>query len=544
MMAAPHRTPIIARVIPGIFLIIVVFTASVGARESVWTHSAGDAANSGVARRAPADLGTVAWSATPETAPGLLEQFVWRGGVVTAGNRVFITGRRYFDDGSGIVEHTDNIVICFDGANGERLWDTLIDADSFGYDSWSTPVLDLSHQTIIVASHFTLFALDMETGDLVWERELPQVLVNASPTVSSGLTSHGVPADRVFMTDYTGFASTGGGIYAINVSPFDSEANPYEQGEIVWQDRSLPGTSGNTVAYADGFVYVASTHGGVIRCYRAVDGGTDGILGEHEWETDTGVSKLAQFAGFYGGLTVNSDHVYVAAYTFYGVGNSSRMYKLRSDDGELVWEIPCERTDSIPVVTDDGRIYLSAGIDGFGSAVKIQAFQDQGKFATQLWDSFVDTSGELIVGGWTHQPIVADGMLFCGTPDNAQFFAPYTDLYILDTSFYPGHPDFIVDNATGGGGSPAVLDRFVYTLGSAGLVAYRGCGGADMNNDGESELIDFAAWELCMSGPQEDTQPANCETHAFRCADLDGDGDVDMQDFGMFEHAFESDMNP
>ena len=164
--------------------------------------------------------------------------------------------------------------------------------------------------------------------------------------------------------------------------------------------------------------------------------------------------------------------------------------------------------------------------------------------ASLLWDTFADTRGDLIVGGWTHQPLWADGLLYCGTPSASQFFAGYTDMYILDTNLFPGHPDFITDHATEGGGSPAVSDRFVYSLGSAGLVAYRGCGGADMNNDGASELLDLANWETCMGGPYGDARPVRCEPAAFRCADLDNDGDVDLCDFGIFVRRFGSTIAP
>ena len=507
-----------------------VFTA--GAHGHEWTHWAGDAAHSGTATRAPSGFGNIAWSAQPQAPPGELEEFVWRGGVVAADGRVFITGRRYVDDGTGLWEHTANIVICYDAHDGTRLWDAFVDADVYEYDSWATPVIDRAAGTVIVASHFTLFALDVADGEIVWRRELPQVLVNASPTVSDDLVHEGVPANRVFITDYTGFAPSGGGIYAVNTSPYDAVGNPYHPGEIVWQDRTLPGTSGNTVAYADGFVFVATTRGGVIRCYHARDGGPP------VWETDTGISQIAQYAGFYGGVAVHNGYVYAAGYNFYGTGNSSRMYKLAADDGELIWEQPCERTDSIPIVADDGRIYLAAGIEGFGSAVKIQAFQDHGAYATQLWDTYTDTGGSLMVGGWTHQPLLAEGRLYCGTPDETQFFAPYTDLYMLDLNLAPADPGFVIDHASGSGGSPATTGRYLYSLGSSGLVAYRGCGEGDMDADGDIDAADFALWPACLAGPNVTAPPPGCDPSAFRCADIDHDGDVDLHDFAELQRGF------
>ena len=362
--------------------------------------------------------------------------------------------------------------------------------------------------------------------------------MNASPTLSSDLTNVGVPANRVFITDYTGFTANGGGIYAVNISPYDEVGNPYEPGEIVWQDRTLSGTSGNTVAYADGFVYVATTQGGEVRAYAALDGGTPSLDAVAEWETETGISETSQYAGFYGGIALHAGSLYVAGYNFYGTGNTSRLYKLNASDGIVLWEQPCERSDSMPVVDDDGRIYLSAGIEGFGSAVKIQAFEDHGTYATELWDTYVTSEGDLMVGGWTHQPLLADGLFYCGTPDESQFFAPYTNLYILDLSLTPTDAGFVVENVSGSGGSPASTGRYLYSLGSDGLVAYRNCGGGDMDADGDIDTADFAAWGPCMNGPEIVVPPAGCDADAFECADVDYDDDVDMCDFVNLQQDF------
>ncbi|MGD8451542.1 MAG: PQQ-binding-like beta-propeller repeat protein [Phycisphaerae bacterium] len=528
------KRPAIALVVTS--LVLAVFGVGIVTGQGTpWTHWAGDAAHSSSATEAPASLDNIAWVATPEAPPGELEEFVWRGGVVTADNRAFITARRYVDDGTGLWEHTNNVVICYDATNGTRLWDEFVDADIYEYDSWATPVIDRNDGVVIVASHFSVHALGLADGEIQWRRELPQVLVNASPTVSEDLVNVGVPANRVFITDYTGFTPSGGGIYAINVSPFDAVGNPYEPGDIVWQDRALPGTCGNTVAYADGYVYVGTTHGGVIRRYVALDGGAPGLDAVPDWETDTGISQIAQYAGFYGGVTVHGGYVYAAAYQFYGTGNSSRMYKLAADGGELIWEQPCERTDCIPVVTDDGRIYLAGGIEGFGSAVKVQAFQDHGTYATQLWDTYDDTGGSLTVGGWTHQPLLAGGRLYCGTPDETEFFAPYTDLYILDVSLTPTDAGFIAGHVSGSGGSPASTGQYLYSVGTSGLVAYRGGNAGDMDGDGDVDADDFVLWAPCMAGPEVTTPPPGCEPAAFQRADLDSDGDVDLRDFAELQ---------
>lgn len=502
-----------------------------GVRASDWTHLGGDPAHTGMAVQAPSGLSNVAWSAQPLTAPGTLERFVWRGGSVATSNRVFITAREYVDDGLGSYEHTTNAVICYDARTGERLWDTDIDADLFEYDSWATPALDLGSGTVVVASHFSIFALSMVSGDIVWERELPNVLVNASPTVSANLTVNGVPANRVFITDYTGFEMTGGGIYAINCSPFHATDNPYQPGEIAWQDRTLPGTVGNTAAYADGYVYVG-TSSGIIRRYEAICGGVCGQPAACDWETDTEISQTQQYAGFYGGVAVRDNHVFAAAYAFYGTGNSSAMFKLSAATGDIVWEVPCERTDTIPVVAQDGRIFLAAGIDGFGSAVKVQAFQDNGATVTQLWDTYNDTSGQLIVGGWTHHPLLAQGILYCGTPDDAQFFGPYTNLYAVDVSLNPSDPGFIVEHAAGSGGTPAAVGDYLYSLGTSGLVAYAVDHFGDLNCDNVLNFDDVEPFVLALIDPSAYADAyESCDIHR---ADLNRDGREDGADVQSF----------
>jgi hypothetical protein len=56
-------------------------------------------------------------------------------------------------------------------------------------------------------------------------------------------------------------------------------------------------------------------------------------------------------------------------------------------------------------------------------------------------------------------------------------------------------------------------------------------GDGDCDNDGDIDLIDFGAFQLCFSG----TLPAEpgCE-----CSDFDADGDIDLVDFGQFQLAF------
>lgn len=49
----------------------------------------------------------------------------------------------------------------------------------------------------------------------------------------------------------------------------------------------------------------------------------------------------------------------------------------------------------------------------------------------------------------------------------------------------------------------------------------------DCNCDSERTLADFTA--ACSSGPTSAPESVHCA-----CADMDGDGDVDLRDFGLF----------
>jgi hypothetical protein len=55
---------------------------------------------------------------------------------------------------------------------------------------------------------------------------------------------------------------------------------------------------------------------------------------------------------------------------------------------------------------------------------------------------------------------------------------------------------------------------------------------ADCDGDGDVDLIDFGTFQLCFTGSDQPVA-SGCE-----CADSDGDGDADLVDFGAFQLAF------
>lgn len=57
----------------------------------------------------------------------------------------------------------------------------------------------------------------------------------------------------------------------------------------------------------------------------------------------------------------------------------------------------------------------------------------------------------------------------------------------------------------------------------------------DFDGDGDVDLVDFASFQLCFTGPGGSVMPGPCER-----SDFDGDGDCDLTDFGQFQLTFGS----
>ncbi len=406
-----------------------------------WTHYAGDAARSSLADQPPHRLSGVCWQA----GPGTDEEFVAAAAPVIADGRAFVVAR-VFDGGN----HVAGRVIAFALRDGQRLWQSDILPDSF--DSWASPAVDPDTGTVVVCAADRVYGLDVVGGAERWSRSSSRPFVNASPAIAPA------PLPRAFLVDYTPFGT--GHLIAVNLADFDPQSNPYQPGDVVWQ-ADVPRTSGNSPAVADGVVCCTSNLGRVF-AFEAADG-------TPLWNVPAAAS------GFFGGLAARDGFLYAATYRFDGGSNNSQLVKLGAADGQVVWTVACERTDSIPIVVGDGRVFLSGGIDGFGSAPRIQAFVDHGTHAELLWDTFVDSGGGLRLGGWTHQPAYGSGLLFAGVPPQLAAFEPYAQLCILDVSLAPGAPGFVRESRDGAGGSPAFSPGLLASIGRDGLFAIGAC---------------------------------------------------------------------
>ncbi len=474
-----------------------------------WTHHGGDAARTGHAPAAPLLLDVPAWVAT---APADVEHVATSSPVVFGG-RVFANARVYGTEGL-----IANRIIAYASRSGAEVWARDIDPDV--WDSWSSPAVYPREALVVIGSGSRVHALDCASGAVRWQTPLARTVVNASPAISEDLAVDGVPANRAFLTDYAGFGESAA-LYALNVDPYDASANPFAPGAIAWS-AELDGASGNSPAYHDGVVYVTTT-GGTIRAFAALDG-------LPLWSTNVAEQGYPDYASFFGGLCVSGTALYAASYNFYGSGDNSGLFKLDAATGDILWVAACERTESIPVVAETGRIFLAAGLEFTGSATKVQAFEDLGTHAALLWDT--DAAGLELIGGWSHQPALAAQRLLVGAPDPSATFGPYTDLYAFDLAYAPGEAGFIAQHYTGAGGNPALAGGWLYTFGPAGLVAFAQRTPGDTNCDGAVNAFDLDPFVLALS------DPAGFELALPDCdilnADTNADGAVDAFDIDPF----------
>lgn len=487
-----------------LFAVAAVLCASGRAASAQWTQLGGDATRSSHTVSAPLTLDIVEWTAPP--LPD--EEFIYSATPIVANGRIFASVR-VFD---GLL-HVGNRLVAFREADGSREWQALLPPDTL--DSWSTPAYYEAQNVVLAPVGAAVFALDAGAGTVRWMTPLARTVVNASPAVSADLAAGGVPANRAFITDFGATAT----LYAINLDPYDAIHNPFQPGEIAWS-ATIPGGAGNSPAYGEGRVFL-TTRSGLLQAYDARLGGAP------LWSVATGPE------GFFGGITLRDGHVYAATYDFNGGQNNSTLFKRRALDGAAVWQIACERTDAIPVVGADGLILLAGGINGFGSAVKVQAFDDLGDSAVLRWDTHADTGGALLAGGWTTQPLRSGNRLYVGQlPADATDYGPYRNLRILDLKKPPGQSGFVVDAYANAGGSPAAGSDRVYSIGVEGLVALSAGRRGDTNCDGHIDFFDIDPFLLGLFDPQG--YVASFPDCSLMHVDVNGDGFVDFFDIDAF----------
>ncbi|MFO0974477.1 MAG: PQQ-binding-like beta-propeller repeat protein [Phycisphaerae bacterium] len=451
------------------------------AAQTDWPLLAADSRRTSQALTAPIELTARLWLAnvaggSPLVSEGPTTPVVWNGRVYTVARH--FTGASY----------THEKIVAWDAATGQYLWQFLAPRgdDPFPFDSWAAPAIDRQAGRLYFGVFKTLYAIDAADGSQAWSRPFVRRLVNSSPAFDDD--AH---PSRCLIGDYDPFGAASE-LHCVNVAPFDGGSNPYRPGEVVWSEP-IGGASGPTPAVADGVAYVASAAGfsgfpdeGFVWAFDIGAPAGQRLL----WSTAVG-------EGFFGGLAVSGDALFAASYDFDGGADNSTLVKLARADGAVRWTIPAERTSSTPIVSGD-LVLLSGGINGFGSAPKVEAFRDLGGSAVKLWDTYADTGGALVVGGWTHQPVLAGQTLFAGRLPAAGGAAPYTDIYLLDVSRTPTDAGFVVQHVAGVGSSPAVANGRLYSLGPAGVQCWAACG--DYSGDGRRDGRDVQGFMAALLG--------------------------------------------
>lgn len=489
---------------------------------SVWSTLGGDAARSSHRTATPAPFVLHRWTCH-QTPAGQTIGFNGHAGVAAVAvptPRVFATG----------VIAGQNHAVAIDAEGGSVVWATPV--PHMVLDSWAPPTFHEPTQTVLYAVGVEVVALNAADGAIAWRTALPGPPLNAAPAATDDRPWN----DRAFVSTHGGFADEGR-LVCINLSPRHPVLNPYDPGDVVWS-ADTGSSAGGSPACHDGVVYVCST--------GLHDDGHGRILAFDARATATPaprwVFRNPEPNGFFGGLAVRETldglAIYAATYSYYGGTASANMVKVNARDGSLLWSVPCNRTDSIPVVLDDCRIALSSGIVGFGSVPMVELFHDYGDHAERLWDTATATwndanangamdFGEFtVLGGWTTQPVAARGphgrprLLVGSIPIAGDPFGPYTGLYELDLDRTPGEPGFIVQHTAAAGSTPAMLGSGVYSLGVTGLAAL----GAppprpDVNGDGRIDVDDLHAW-----------------TRGTGFLDVDRSGSVDAADQAALLH--------
>lgn len=512
-------------------VLVSAIASSAGAGPDDWPHYGHVATRHSIAVDGPnrIDSSTLEWIADQDPQdPEYYVVFEGATGPVVYNSKVYAYAK-YFepnDQSPTGFDYTHSQIVAYDANSGEILWATPIDKAI--WDSWSTPCIDTKHNMVLIGSGNKIFALDAQTGTQEWVTQLEKIVINASVC-----TALDIPHARAFITDYDGFGTTGK-LYCINLDP-NTPSNPYEPGDIVWS-AALGATSGNSPAYRNSVVYVASIKGtantyGAIHAYDATAEPNAIKL----WETTD-----ANFEGFTGGVGVTKEgFLYAVNYDWADQNeDNSGFCKIDCNNGSVVWVTQTERTSTMPVVVGD-KIYISGGIADdppwfSGSRPKVTAYQDLGVSVVKLWE----TPSGLGVGGWMKQPAYANGKLYVGAaPEHGDYFGIYSHLYIIDVTLTPDDEGFIIDRYRDryGGNSPAVTYDSIYTIGYDGLFKfYQQALLSDINKDNRVDIHELA--ELVNVWLYD-------EPVGLNRSDLDLDGDIDFMDFSLLSNEWRRELN-
>ncbi|MCM1987050.1 PQQ-binding-like beta-propeller repeat protein [Methanococcoides seepicolus] len=228
------------------------------------------------------------------------------------------------------------------------------------------------------------------------------------------------------------------GDYGANTYYCYNESNDTE----LWNFK-VTGYAQATPAYSDNKVYFTGCiyrDSGYVYC---VDADTGSEIWNRTFDSETD-----------GTPTIYGDTLYVTTYNW-EANTYGDLIAMDKNTGEVLWSQLIQRTDSAPAIAY-GNVYVSGGCYAF-SALQTHCFN--ATTGELVWSTDEIGTG---LGDWRVSPVVADGKVFVGKADGS---FSYAGLYALDA--FTGEKVWAYGR---GGGSPAVSDGIVFTVGSSGKV--------------------------------------------------------------------------
>mgnify|MGYP000291894983 CR=1 FL=1 len=219
---------------------------------------------------------------------------------------------------------TEKAVYALDAATGEKQWHFTVGGSAAEFVHCSSPTV-VDGTVYIVRDHTVarLYALDAETSDVVWKRDVGGFPAWSSPTVADG---------RVVV------GNSEGGVYA-----FDAAS-----GEERWHAPTEEGVA-SSPTIANGRVFVgANDH----HLYAL-----DAASGDELWRRDLELAVIAS-------PTVADGVVYIGS----GTG-TLHAFEAASGDTETTWDLPRGAWSS-PIVAD-GHVYvgdMAGNLHRFGTS--------------------------------------------------------------------------------------------------------------------------------------------------------------------------------